>query len=54
MDSSELKTDNCRANIVLLDDVLQSRYNVHKCYVGTLNMVRAFDSMQHSALEAVN
>lgn len=47
--------DGYRVNIVLVDVILRSRYNVHECiYVATLDTTKAFNSLQHSGLTADN
>lgn len=47
--------DSCRDNIILLDPILRSWYNVHMSrYVVKLNMTRTLNSVQHSALTADN
>lgn len=47
--------DGCRDNIILLDAIFRNQYNVHKSLYETMvDMARAFDSVQHSALTAAN
>ena len=43
--------DDCRDNRVLLDALLRSRYQQFKStFAATLDLARAFDSVEHSAI----